>query len=267
MKMKSKLNAIPPMIYTDYYGKGDIMKDTNKVRQKQKIRIKPEIPKFKGNKIVENDNKVIYYYNNDNNICNYMKHLKRNTFSNRSSVNKSKRKLSRNVNDVYIDDLNYLLNPLEIQSLSMQKTQTKSLKNLKLPKSSPKQKRKIPVVIDKYFQTKNNREIYNKLLNVDGNSNRYIKPKINIEDVIINHNANKKLFNRENLKVKSYYFKQSLMLLNNNNINSDIYIKTSYDSKSSRQPTRENERMITSSDAFYVNHLKKNQIIIESINE
>ena len=264
MKMKSKLNAIPPMIYIDYYGKWQPNASTVP-KQRQKIRIKPEIPRFKGNSIVENDNKVIYYYNNENNICNYMKHLKKNTFSSRNSMNKTKRRLSRNVNDVLIDDVNYLLNPLEIHSLSMQKTQTKSLKNMKLPKASQNQKRKIPVIIDKYFQTKNNREIYNKLLNVDGNSNRYIKPKINIEEVIINHNANKKKFNRENLKVKSYYFKQSLMLMNNNS--NDVYNKTSYDSKSSRVPTRENERMICSSDAFHASHVKKNKIIIESINE
>lgn len=264
MKMKSKLNAIPPMIYIDYYGKWQPNASTVP-KQRQKIRIKPEIPRFKGNSIVENDNKVIYYYNNENNICNYMKHLKKNTFSSRNSMNKTKRRLSRNVNDVLIDDVNYLLNPLEIHSLSMQKTQTKSLKNMKLPKASQNQKRKIPVIIDKYFQTKNNREIYNKLLNVDGNNNRYIKPKINIEEVIINHNANKKKFNRENLKVKSYYFKQSLMLMNNNS--NDVYNKTSYDSKSSRVPTRENERMICSSDAFHASHVKKNKIIIESINE
>lgn len=222
--MKSKLNSIPPMIYIDYYNK-DEKTMTKKASQfpRNRVKTKPNLPTLKTSNDLKKDHqsdRIIYYYNNENNISKYLnkiQHLKIKPHHKKSNSTIK----NRNIDNIYIDDLNSLINPLKIESLSSKKNNKKQQKM--------NNSYKMPIIIDKYFSIKNNREMYNKLLNINNCNNRYDKPIINLEDVIINQNANKTHYNQEDRKVKSYYFKQSLLLMNSdylNNYKLDSYLKT-----------------------------------------
>lgn len=228
--MKSKLNSIPPMIYIDYYNKDEkTMKKKTSYIPRNKIKTKPSLPTLKTSNILKKNiqsDRIIYYYNNENNISKYLnqiKHLK--TIPHHKKSNSTIKNI--NNDNIYIDDLNSLINPLKIESLSSKKNNNKK-------KQKTNNSYKMPIIIDKYFSIKNSREMYNNLLNINNCNNRYEKPIINLEDVIINQNANKTHYNKEDRKVKSYYFKQSLLLMNSdfyNNYKFDSYLKTKENEK------------------------------------
>ena len=178
--MNIKIKSPPPFIKVDYY----------KTMRKSKSQTKdlymynyhrifnPFIPKIKSyiNNIPKEPK--IYYFNNNIIINNSLKVKEH--FTNTSTQKKNFNSFSKGLEKELFD----FIYPLQIQNISFKKPLHKHLSHKTL------------------INTK-------KIINED--DYRYLEPKINIDEILINQKNNRNYFKNKNL-IRKYHLKRSLLL-------------------------------------------------------
>ena len=177
--MNIKLQSPPPFIRVDYY-KG-MKKSKSQIKElcfynSQKI-LNPIIPRIKNFKNNIPKEPKIYYFNN-NSIVNSIK--VRDHFTNTSTQKKNFKSFSKELEK----ELYNFIYPLEIKNMSS--------KN----------------ILNKQFSHKTLIN-HKKIINED--DYRYLEPKINIDEILINQRNNRNFFKNKGL-IRKYHLKRSLLL-------------------------------------------------------
>ena len=184
--MKIKIKSPPALIKVNYY-KGMIKSKSqnygNFYNFSPKKKLNPIIPKItKYSKNIPKGPKI-YYYNNQSKI-----NVKEKDNINNNNINLSieKNKFNSFSKD-FEKELFELVYPLKIKNISFRNNNE---------------------LLHKHFS---NKTIFKNKKNNNNDDLRYIEPKINVEEVLINQRKNRNYFQNKNL-IRNYHLKRSLLL-------------------------------------------------------